>query len=237
LAALSLLLVPACGSENPSPAQQPASSPSTDPPPSSAVSANGTNPAEAALLAPTDVSDGWQLYDHRFVYPNSAEMARQVPECSPFAEVVFEGGSRHGTGAAEVLGDGLQMAWTYVVVFDSVDAAKAMMAAVADPRFDSCWAKFNNVAVPAMPFGFTSASYQATKPPTLHVDADDLAVKHLEGTVTGPDGSFADTCTCAFARVGRGVVELHSTDGVFDPERRSAVVQAAVDKLRSTLSD
>ena len=235
--AVGLALVQACGDDSTSAVQQsstPTSAISVPASSGSAVASMAT--PKDALLAPEDIADSWQRYDDKYIYPNSADLARTVPECAEFVDVVFQGGSKHGDGAAAVLGDGMSIVWTYVVIFDTVDEAEAMMAAVSSKSFDACWAKFNDVAVPKIPIGnFTSANYEATDPPVLDVKADGLSVKHLTGSVSGPDGKFGDTCTCAFARAGRGVVEVHSTDGVFSPEIRSTVVQHAVDKLRTVV--
>ena len=232
-----LALLQACGDDKTSSSESSSPSiPTTSVPASAgpAAAAAGEVTPKDALLAPEDIAAGWQQYDDKFIFPNGADLARTVPECADFVDVVFQGGSRHGDGAAAVLGDGLSIVWTYVVIFDTADEAEAMMDAVSSTSFDTCWAKFNDVAVPRIPLGnFTSAIYDATDPPVLDVKADGLSVKHLTGTVSGPDGKFGDTCTCTFARAGRGVVEVHSTDGVFSPESRSTVVQHAVDKLRS----
>lgn len=191
--------------------------------------------AEAALLVPGDVGDGWERLNAELNFPNDAELARTVAECADYAELVFAGGDRHGVGTSAALSAGEDIVFTYVVVFPTVEAAAAMLAAVSEPGFDSCWARFNDVAVPEMPFGVEEATYEPLPPPVLDFTADASTVKFLDGSVTIGGDSIPDTCVCAFAQVGRGVVEVHSAAPVFDLERRADVIQAAVDRLRANL--
>jgi hypothetical protein len=192
--------------------------------------------ARRAVLTPEDLGEGWRTVDERLVFPNSAELARTVPACEPFAELVFQGGAQHGSGVSEALLERSEPVFTYVVVFPTEAEAAAMIAATASPGFSACWAGFNEVAVPSMPLGVEAASYNVGTPPVLAFEADESTVLFLEGTVTIGGADFKDTCACVFARAGRGVVEVHSTLTALDADARSGVVQAAVDKLRATLT-
>lgn len=207
------------------------------PPPSSPA---GTTPAEdealaeAALLADGDL-EGWSVAPPEYQFPNDVEAARTVPECAELAEVVFAGGTEHGRGASGVLARDADLLFTYVVVFPSEAEATAMLDATADPAFDDCWAGFNAAVVPDL-MGADGASYEPAEPPDLTIDADQIDIEHLTGSIDMDGIALSDTCVCVFARSGRGVVEVHSTEPVFDDEARAAAVQVAIDKLTETLS-
>lgn len=200
-----------------------------------APTAPAAGSAGAALLTPADLGTGWELMAATYHFPNDAEMAATVGECSEFVDIVFAGGKQHGSGASATLGNGQDLVFTYVVAFDTEEQAAAMLDAMKSPAFAECWAKFNEVAVPTLPIGVTSATYESVEPPVLDIEADAVAVLHLEGEVKFGDTAFADTCTCAFVQAGRGVVEVHTTDFVFTPEERSALIQLAVERMRETL--
>jgi hypothetical protein len=170
-------------------------------------------------------------------FPNSADLARTVPACAPYVDLVFNGGAQHGVGRSAALGDDTgKLVFTYVVVFRSSSDAAKMAAAVATPGFDACWVAFNDAAVPTMPLGVTKASYHSVTPPTLQVTSDSLTVKALDGTDTMGGNEIPDTCVCAFAQVGRAVVEVHSVADAYSPADRSALVQKAVDKVKAQLA-
>ncbi len=189
-----------------------------------------------ALLTPADLGNGWGDASEQMSFPNSAEMAATVPECAPYVDLVFAGGADHGVGQSAALTKGPDVLFTYVVVFPTEAAATAMLDAVQSPGFDACWAKFNDVAVPAMPIGATSATYENDTPPDLTFTADQSSVKSLVGTVTMGGSDLPDTCVCTFARSGRGVVEVHSTASAFTASTRSAIIQQAIDKLSTRLA-
>jgi hypothetical protein len=192
--------------------------------------------ADKALITGREIGDKWETANSRLLYPNDAGLARTVSSCNAFVETVFDGGQKHGAGVSRVLGNERDLVFLYAVVFPTVDAASAMMAAVADPAFDRCWAEFNNVAVMKMPLGVERANYQPATPPSLTATADKMSVKFIEGNVTIGGTQMKDNCVCVFAQVGRGVVEVHSISYVLDDQQRSKVVQAAVDRLRTTLA-
>jgi hypothetical protein len=192
--------------------------------------------ADKALITGREIGDQWQTANERLLYPNDVTLARTVPSCGAFVETEFDGGQKHGAGVSRVLGIDRDLVFVYAVVFPSVDAASAMMAAVSDPAFDRCWAEFNNVAVMKMPLGVERANYVSATPPSLTVTADKVSVKFIEGNVTIGGTQMQDNCVCVFAQVGRGVVEVHSISYVLNDQQRSKVVQAAVDRLRTTLS-
>jgi hypothetical protein len=193
--------------------------------------------AQAALINPDDLEGRWRS-DPDFLWPNSAELARTAPACVSFADLVFEGGAAHGTGASVTLNriDGAQGSWlSYVVIFPTADQAAAMVEAVASPEFDDCWSAFQAVAMKALPMGVTEASYEKVAPPDLALVADSYVVRSVVGTATIDGTEFGDTCICVFAQVGRGVVEIHSAASTADPEERTHAAQAAIDKLREVL--
>jgi hypothetical protein len=206
-------------------------SPSTPPPSGDAAV------VAASLLVPDDLGQGWHDVSANLSFPNSADLARTVPACAPYVDLVFNGGAHHGVGRSAAFGDDTgKLVFTYVVVFASSSAAAKMVTAVGTPGFDACWAAFNGAGVPTMPLGVTKASYHSVTPPTLTVTSDSLAVKALEGTVTMGGNELPDTCVCAFAQVGRAVVEVHSVAEAYSPADRSALVQKAVDKLKAELA-
>lgn len=86
-----------------------------------------------------------------------------------------------------------------------------------------------------MPLGISEAAYTSQTPPAQTFDADSSAVKYLTGTAKAGGSEMGDTCVCVFAQVGRAVVEVHSTEGVFDPANRSTFFQTAIDKVKATL--
>ena len=73
---------------------------------------------------------------------------------------------------------------------------------------------------------FTGWVARISRPTSMSVAGYDL----INGSKIG------DTCICAFARIGRGVVELHSGADMLEPGPRSKLVQTAIDKLRATLA-
>ena len=191
--------------------------------------------ASAALLTADDLGDGWEAMGPEFDFPNSAELARTVAECEQFSELVFQGGEQHGAGASEALASGENLVFAYVVVFPTVEEASAMLDAVDSAAFDTCWARFNDVAVTEFPFGIESGTYASHEPPELSFTAHDSTVKYLDGSYVIAGDTIPDTCVCVFAQVGRGIVEVHSAAPVFDPARRSEAVQTAIDRLQTTL--
>jgi hypothetical protein len=192
--------------------------------------------AASALLQPGDLGQGWVVGDHANDFPNSAELARTIPECADFAELVFDGGTQFGQGSGQALTKTSVTFGTYVIVFSDVAAAKKMIDAVASPAFDDCWARYNEQVALTSPYQVTESVYTPQTPPTLTVDADTLSVKFLDGYNVVGGSKIGDTCVCAFAQVGRGIVELHSERVMLNPDERSAMLQKAIDKLRSTLA-
>jgi hypothetical protein len=192
--------------------------------------------AEDALLTPVDLGEPW--VDGGFVYPNSAELARTVPTCTAFTELVFAGGARHG--------EGISGAWinpenggallSYVVVFPTVADATAMMEAVKAAAFEECWNDFNVAAMLDLVPDLSEASYATVTPPDLTIDADDYTVEAMDGFDVIGGNKVADSCICVFAQVGRAIVEIHSAADVFEPAERSRMAQVAIDKLRATLA-
>lgn len=192
--------------------------------------------AAEALLEPGDVGDDWEAVSEQMIFPNSAELARSIPECQPYAEVVFQGGSQHGVGKSSVMSYRQNLVFQYVAVFPTVEQASTMLDAVSSPGFDECWARFNEAAVQSMPMPITNPKYSPQPPPSFALDADATSVKYLVGTLEFSGAETTDTCVCIFARVGRGIVEVHSTEPTLTPEDRLALVQQAIDKLRRTLA-
>jgi len=188
--------------------------------------------AQAALLAADDLGGGWRLIDPKGNWPNSAELARTAPACASFAELVFEGGADHGTGATLTLQREESLLFNYVVVFESEEEASAMMSAVASPEFDDCWAEFMGVAALTVPMGITEARYVPVTPPTMTFVADSFETKALTGTLTVDGAEAGDSCICVYAQVGRSVVLVHSAEAHLDLEERVAATQTAIDKLR-----
>jgi hypothetical protein len=230
VAAFAALIAAAPGAATVNAGAQPTSSP----PETSEPSADAAL-AERALLVPEDLGDGWGTMDDELLFPNTAELARGVPECEAFAELAFDGGADHGVGRSSTLVTGIDPLFLYVVVFPTAEQASAMLEAVSTPDFDECWRRFNEVAVIEMPFGVTAASYELGTPPELQIEADAYTVKFIEGTIEIGGTPIPDTCVCAFAQVGRGVVEVHSILAALDPAARSEVVQTAIDKLAAEL--
>lgn len=54
-----------------------------------------------------------------------------------------------------------------------------------------------------------------------------------QGNVTIGGTELADSCVCVFARVGRALVAVHSSEPVLDLPARQQLVQTAVDKVRA----
>ncbi|HMK10665.1 MAG TPA: hypothetical protein VK461_03740 [Acidimicrobiales bacterium] len=244
--AIAALALTACGSDSPTTSAAGSAPASTSagttaaPVATTEVTPKAASPdektAEAALLTGSDVGDGWSVVDAKWDFPNSAALAATIPECADFVDLVFGGGARHGVGVSRTLGSDTDLVFTYSVVFPNADDAAAMIAAVGSPAFDTCWIKYNEVAAVKMPFGVSEASYTTNAPPNLTFTADSSAVKSLDGSVNIGGTEVHDTCVCVFAQAGRGVVEVHSPAGALDPATRSAVVQAAIDHMRSALS-
>jgi hypothetical protein len=235
LATVSWLALSACGAAGTS--STPAG-PAESSSPVTAGSGSDSSPGVGSILArailtPKEIKDGWALADPRLNFPNSVDLAKRVPECAPVADLVFAGGTRHGYGKSTTYASQTDNLFTYVVLFDTPAHASAMMTAVRSDTFPACWAKFNDLAVMAMPLGITRATYMPAAPPHLTINADALSVQHLLGTVEIGGSTVADTCTCVFAQATRGVVEVHSEDSLLTPTERSAIIQRAVDKLRA----
>ncbi len=201
----------------------------------STVAAEDQAVVDGALLEATDLGDGWEVLDAAANFPNDAELARTIPACEEFAELVFAGGERHGVGGSRALASGDNVVFTYVALFPTEDDAAALVAAAATPEFDECWARFNDVAVPLLPFGIESSTYVSGEPPGFPIDATSSTVKYLEGSIVIDGAEYPDTCVCAFAQVGRAVVEVHSAAPVFDPARRAEVVQTAIARVEAGL--
>ena len=78
---------------------------------------------QAALITPGDFEGRWRS-NPDFLWPNSADLARTAPACASVADLVFEGGAEHGTGASVTLEklDGEGATWlSYVVIFPTAD--------------------------------------------------------------------------------------------------------------------
>jgi hypothetical protein len=194
--------------------------------------------AAPLLLVPADLGAGWNVIPADQFFPNSADVARALPQCDRYAELVFEGGARHGVGAQTAIANEpqKQLFYEYAVIFPTTDAATAMMNAVAESGFADCWGAFNEAAVKLLPYGITDANYHSDTPPQLTLTADRFTVESLVGTIKIGGSPLDDTCVCAFAQVGRGIVEVHSQAQTFDPTQRSRLIQAAIDKLSRVLS-
>ena len=129
------LIAASCGSDS-----NTAVSTSTEPAETTTIASNTSvdvSTAEAqlatsALLQPDDLGDGWVVGDHANDFPNSAALARTIPECADFAELVFDGGSEFGQGTGEALTKKSVTFGTYVIVFQDVAAAKKMIDAVRE---------------------------------------------------------------------------------------------------------
>lgn len=239
---LPLLVAGACGSGDDTEVaagREPAEEAATAAPATAAPAADTPTDdaalAAAAMLTPDDFGEGWSSLGTTF--PHDVELARTVPECAAFADVVFEGGSRHGASVGDLLVAGNKVVILYAIVFPTEDGAVALLDAVATPEFDACWAPFNEVASVAMGVGISAASYESLPPPELDVEADAVVVKLLDGTTTIDGTILADTCLCMFARVGRGVVMVHSPETALTIPERNEYGQLAVDKMRAVLAN
>lgn len=191
--------------------------------------------AAAALIAPEDLDGDWRVVFPELFWPNTAELARTAPACVSFADLVFEHGALHGTGATTTLQRNESVLYAYVVVFPTVAEAAEMVAAVASPEFDDCWAEFTGVAAMATPFGITEASYVIADPPEMTFDAESYVNRATVGTVVIDGSEVGDSCICVFAQEGRAVVEIHSAAEHLEPAERVFVTQAAIDKLRDVI--
>lgn len=159
-----------------------------------------------------------------------------MPSCAAFAELVFEGGAEHGQAASTAIGDGVGTAFTHAIVFPDEAAAIAVLDAAATPEFDVCWTDYASAAALAGPFGITEAAYESDEPPVLAIEADQFVMHANVGSFVLGGTTFDDSCVCAFARVGRGVVMVHAAADAMDVEFRTQVVQAAVDRMREALA-
>ena len=157
--------------EPPAPVTQPPVIEST--PPTEPTDTGETEPAtgdeaveiaEAALLQPGDIGDGWQDLGSQFAWPMTAELAASVPSCAPFVDVVFEGNT--GVWAHTTLGRNTDIAFTSVTVFPTEAEAAAMVAATATPEFDQCWADFNEVGIVAWESASTRPAMNQWSHPT-----------------------------------------------------------------------
>ncbi len=193
--------------------------------------------AQAALIDPDDLEGTWRVLGPEFFWPNSADLARTAPACVDFADLVFEGGARHGTGASVTLQRQASedILFAYVVVFSTAEEAASMVATVESPEFDDCWSEFNNLAVQAMPYGITEATYVKDVPPEMTFLADSYVTRSLTGTVVVDGSELGDSCICVFAQVDRAVVEVHSAAEHLLPAERLVVTQAAIDKVRDVI--
>jgi hypothetical protein len=238
-ALLLVALLAACGSD-----PEETSSAGTSPPDSTTTTTTTASSATEdralageALLTAADLPDaGWGDGPSDHTFPMSADLAATVPTCADFVDVVFEGGADNGEAVAGVLARGADLAWTHAIVFPDEEGATAMMEAVSETAFDECWADFNEVSAVEMPFGITAATYDPIEPPDLSVSADAFNIEHVSGTAEVSGSEFEDSCVCAFAKSGRGVVIVHSAEPTMDIAERTATVQAAVDKLTATLA-
>lgn len=185
--------------------------------------------ADAALVRPGDLGDGWQDLGPGTAFPMTAELATAVPSCAPFGSVVFDGND--GVWAQTALGRDADIAFASVTVFATADEAAAMVAAAGTPEFEQCWADFNDVAVVALPFGIQSAHYEPAEPPLLELGGDSSTVHALDGTIHFGPTPVPDTCVCVFVQEGRSVVAFHSAAPAFTPAERSAVIAAAVARV------
>jgi hypothetical protein len=224
--------------EPPAPVTQPPvieSTPPTEPigETEPAIGGEGVEIAEAALLQPGDIGDGWQDLGSQFEFPMTAELAASVPSCAPFVDVVFEGNT--GVWAHTTLGRNTDIAFTSVTVFPTEAEAVAMVAATATPEFDQCWADFNEVAVVAMGVGVDSASYESVEPPDVELGGDSSSLHALEGTFMFGATSVPDSCVCAFVQQGRTVVTFHSAAPIFTAAARRDVIAAALARVDETV--
>ncbi len=198
-----------------------------------ATGEDGVEIAEAALLQPADVGDGWQDLGSQFAWPMTAELAASVPSCAPFVDVVFEGNT--GVWAHTTLGRNTDIAFTSVTVFPTEAEAAAMVAATAAPEFDQCWAEFNEVGVVSMGIGVDSASYESVEPPDVDLGGDSSSLQALEGTMMFGATSVPDSCVCAFVQQGRTVVTFHSAAPIFSSAARGDVIAAALARVDETV--
>jgi hypothetical protein len=247
-AAIVLAAITSCGSSSVS--SQPGTVRSTSSPAAPSSAAPTTTAAEsttvavrpdgrlaaAALLEPADVGKGWGLVSENLIFPISADIARPLAACKSYAEIVFEGGSQHGAGKSGVISNSPNLVFLYTVVFPTVEQATAMIDAVASAGFDECWARFNEASILKMPLPVKNPKYEPKPPPSFTLTADASTVKHLVGSIEFSGSVVPDTCVCIFARVGRGVVSVHSAEETLTPEERVAVAQSAIDKMRRTLA-
>jgi hypothetical protein len=225
--------------EPPAPVTQPPvieSTPPTEPigETEPATGGEGVEIAEAALLQPGDIGDGWQDLGSQFAWPMTAELAASVPSCAPFVDVVFEGNNT-GVWAHSTLGRNTDIAFTSVTVFPTEAEAAAMVAATAAPEFDQCWADFNEVGIVAMGVGVDSASYESVEPPDVELGGDSSSLQALDGTVTFGSTTVPDSCVCAFVQQGRTVVTFHSAAPIFTAAARRDVIAAALARVDETV--
>ncbi len=187
------------------------------------------------LLAPDDLEGNWRAVEPAGDFPYSAELARTVPACASFADLVFEGGADHGAAATLTLQREEGLLYSYVVVFPTSEEAAAMLSAVASPEFDDCWSQFMGVAAEAQPMGITDANYVTATPPPMTFAADDYVSKMVTGTIVVDGSESSDSCICVFARVGRAVALIHSAAEHFNTEERVLFTQTGIDKARDVV--
>ncbi len=226
--------LPAPVTEPPAPVTQPPVIESTPPTEPTGTGDEGVEIAQAALLQPDDLGDGWQDLGSEFTFPMTAELAASVPSCAPFVDVVLEGNT--GVWAHTTLGRNTDIAFTSITVFPTEAEAAAMVAATATPEFDQCWADFNEVAIVAMGVGVDSASYETVEPPDVELGGDSSSLQALDGTLTFGATSVPDTCVCAFVQQGRTVVAFHSAAPIFTAAARRDVIATALTRVDETVA-
>jgi hypothetical protein len=191
--------------------------------------------AQAALLVPDDLDGNWRALGPEGDFPSSAELARTVPACANFADLVFDGGADHGAAETVTLQREDSLLYNYVVIFESPEEAAAMVTAVGSPEFDDCWSQFMGVAVQAYPQDISDARYVTATPPEMEFVADSYATKMVTGTIVVDGSESDDSCICVFAQVGRAVAVVHSAAAHFDAEERILLTQTGIDKARDVI--
>ena len=189
--------------------------------------------AQAALLQPGDIGEGWQDYGPDSAFSMTAQLAASVPSCAAFVDVVFEGNT--GVWATTALGRNADIVFTSITLFPTDTEAAAMVAATATPEFDQCWSDFNEVAAVELPFGIDSASYEPVEPPDVELGGDSSSLHALDGTIRLGSTNLPDTCICAFVQKGRAVIAFHSAVAVFSTAERSDVIATAVARVDETV--
>jgi hypothetical protein len=174
--------------------------------------------AGAANIATDDLGSGWErthVFSH-FTTRDEAALAASIPACASYADLVLDAPQRHAaTSEVRYQSPKGAILWNNVSVFESRDAASAVMDKIAEPGFRICWEQYLAASMPKLAPGSTMTSESRDAPP-LNQHGDRQIAFNSFNRLQTENGPVPTTWVNVFIQIDRVIVYVNPISDFHD---------------------